>query len=202
MNEHPKRVVVGVSGASGSLYASRLIEVLKEIQPPIELHLIITKTGEAVGNHEHVTFPSYEQGDGAVFRYAPDDMFAPIASGSFVHSGMVIIPCSMKTLSAVATGFSSGLMTRAADVCLKERRPLICVVRETPLSRVHMTNMLAAHDAGAIILPASPPFYMNPLTILDLVDVIIARILDILHINHDLSVRWNGVKPGERNEEI
>jgi 4-hydroxy-3-polyprenylbenzoate decarboxylase len=164
--------------------------VLAKIQPPIELHLIVTETAVAIASHENVTFPIFESPHATIYRYAPDNLFASIASGSFVHTGMVIIPCSMKTLSAVATGNSSGLMTRAADVCLKERRPLILVVRETPLSRIHMTNMLAAHDAGAIILPAMPPFYTNPHTIPDLVDTIIARVLDILHIEHDLAVRW------------
>ena len=192
MSDHPRRVVIGVSGASGSIYAKRLIEVLHGVYPPVELHLIITDTADAIAEHEHVVFPC--SGGSTTFRYAPDDLFSPVASGSFVHSGMVIIPCSMKTLSAIATGYSSGLMTRAADVCLKERRPLILVVRETPLSRVHMKNMLAAHDAGAVILPASPPFYMNPDTILDLVDTIIARVLDILHIPHELNVRWSGVE--------
>jgi 4-hydroxy-3-polyprenylbenzoate decarboxylase len=188
----PRRIVVGVSGASGSIYASRFIEVLTKIQPPVELHLIVTDTAAAIASHENVTFPTLESAHDAIYRYTPDNMFAPIASGSFVHTGMVIIPCSMKTLSAVATGHASGLITRAADVCLKERRPLILVVRDTPLSRIHMTNMLAAHDAGAIILPAMPPFYTNPHTILDLVDTIIARVLDILHIEHDLAVRWDG----------
>ncbi|MDR2854667.1 MAG: UbiX family flavin prenyltransferase [Methanomicrobiales archaeon] len=192
MSEQTRRVVVGVSGASGSIYAKRLIEVLHEVYPPVEVHLIITDTAKAIAEHEHVIFPNFKEN--AVFRYAPDDLFAPVASGSFVHSGMVIIPCSMKTLSAVATGYASGLMTRAADVCLKERRPLVLVVRETPLSRVHMKNMLSAHDAGAVLLPASPPFYMNPDTILDLVDTIIARVLDILYINHDLNLRWTGVE--------
>lgn len=192
MKKQPQRIVVGVSGASGSIYAKRLIEVLHEVYPPVEIHLIITGTAETIAEHEHVVFPSFKEN--AVFRYAPGNLFAPVASGSFVHSGMVIIPCSMKTLSAVATGYASGLMTRAADVCLKERRPLILVVRETPLSRVHMKNMLAAHDAGAVLLPAAPPFYMNPHTILDLVDTIVARTLDILHINHDLNVRWTGVE--------
>ena len=197
----PRRIVVGVSGASGSVYASRFIEVLTRIQPPVELHLIVTDTAVAIAGHENVTLPTsltpasrppdHTGPAGSVtYRYAPDNMFAPIASGSFVHTGMVIIPCSMKTLSAIATGNASGLMTRAADVCLKERRPLILVVRETPLSRIHMTNMLAAHDAGAVILPAMPPFYTNPETILDLVDTIIARVLDTLHIEHDLVVRW------------
>ena len=186
----PRRIVIGVSGASGSIYASRLIEVLAKMEPPVEIHLIVTDTADAIASHENVVLPALESTHDAIHRYAPDNMFAPIASGSFVHIGMIIIPCSMKTLSAVATGNSSGLMTRAADVCLKERRPLILIVRETPLSRIHMTNMLAAHDAGAVILPAMPPFYTNPDTILDLVDTIIARVLDILHIEHDLAVRW------------
>ena len=192
MSEQPRRVVIGVSGASGSIYAKRLIEVLHEACPPVEIHLIVTDTAEAIAKHEHVAFA--HTGENAIFRYTPNDLFSPVASGSFVHSGMVIIPCSMKTLSAVATGYASGLMARAADVCLKEKRPLLLVIRETPLSRVHIKNMLAAHDAGAVVLPASPPFYMNPDTILDLVDTIIARILDILHIKHDLNVRWSGVE--------
>ena len=192
-----KKIVIGVSGASGAIYASRLIEILtKHVQPHAKIYLIVTKIAEEIARHEGVSFPLSEPG---ICRYAPEQLFAPIASGSFVHDGMVIIPCSMKTLSEVATGHASGLMTRAADVCLKERRSLVLVLRETPLSRVHMTNMLAAHDAGAVILPATPPFYMNPVSIEELIDTIVARVLDILHIEHNLTVRWNGdSKPSKK----
>lgn len=119
-------------------------------------------------------------------------MFAPIASGSRRYDGMVVIPCSQKTLAGIAHGYADNLITRTADVCIKERRPLILVPREMPLSEIHLTNMLRAHRAGATIMPASPPFYHHPENIGDLVDMVVARILDHLHVEHDLAERWGG----------
>lgn len=122
--------------------------------------------------------------------YEEMDLSAPIASGSHISSGMVIIPCSMKTLGSIAHGISSNLVTRAADVCLKERRKLILVVRETPFSGVHLSNMLKLSQCGAVIMPASPGFYTRPATIDELIDTLVARVLDLLQIDHSLSRRW------------
>jgi 4-hydroxy-3-polyprenylbenzoate decarboxylase len=119
-------------------------------------------------------------------------MEAPLSSGSFRHDGMVIIPCSMKTLSSIAHGYADNLITRAADVTLKERRPCLLVVREMPFNRVHLENLLSAHDAGATVMVASPAFYHHPTTILDLVDMVVARILDHMGVEHELKVRWEG----------
>lgn len=122
--------------------------------------------------------------------FSQDQMASAPASGSFVHSGMVVCPCSMKTLSAISTGFADNLLTRSADVCLKERRPLILVPRETPYNKIHLENMQKAHDAGAVILPPSPSFYSFPQSMDDLVDTVVARILDHLGVEHSLVKRW------------
>ena len=121
-----------------------------------------------------------------------DNMFADLASGSFRYDGMVIIPCSMKTLAAIASGFSENLITRTADVCLKERRMCILMPREMPLSRIHLKNMLSLDEAGATIMVISPAFYTRPQSIADLVDMVVARVLDQMDVDHTLSTRWKG----------
>lgn len=180
-----KVFVVGVTGASGMIYARRLLDILGERS---EVHLVISDVARTIAACERVDLESSR-----ATYYDHHHMGAPFASGSFRHDGMTIVPCSMKTLSAIARGFADTLITRAADVTLKERRPCILVLRETPLNRTHLENMLAAHDAGATILPASPGFYHRPTTIDGLVDMVIARILDHLGVDHDLAVRWEGV---------
>lgn len=179
-----RRIVVGVSGASGMTYAYRLLHYLTG---QAEVHLVISPVARGIAIHEGISFEEFP-----VIVHQHDDLAAPIASGSFRHDGMVIAPCSMKTLASVATGITPNLVTRAADVSLKERRPLILLLRENPLSRIHITNMLTAHDAGATIMTASPPFYHRPKTIDDLTDAVVARILDHLGINLDISSRWSG----------
>lgn len=178
-----KRIVVGVTGASGILYAKRLLEALKQAKS--EVFLIISDTGRTVAKLEEVDLSGYP-----VHYEENFDLEAGIASGSFQFDAMVIVPCSMKSLAQIANGYSTTLIARAADVCLKERRPLILVPRETPYSRVHLVNMLAAHDAGALILPASPPLYTQPKTLDELADMIAARILDHLGIEHTIGTRW------------
>jgi flavin prenyltransferase len=180
-----RRVVVGISGASGMIYARRLLD---HLSGKAEVHLIITPVAEEIARHEKVTFEDRE-----IIRYTPDNLAALVASGSFIHDGMVIAPCSMKTLAAVSHGFSQNLLTRAADVALKERRPCILLLRENPLSRIHIQNMLNAYDAGVTIMTASPPFYHNPEDITSLVDAVVARILDHLSIPHEISGRWSGI---------
>lgn len=179
-----KEYVVGVTGASGCCYARRLLEVLCQ---DAQVHVIISDIAREIARHENVDLSGFD----AIYHDV-GAISADIASGSHPHNGMVIIPCSAKTLSAVATGYADNLITRTADVCLKERRKCILVTREMPLSRIHLQNMLAAHDAGATILPASPGFYHHPQTIDDLVDMVVARVLDHLGVAHTLSERWSG----------
>ena len=190
-------LVVGITGASGVVYARRLLQVL--VQHRIPIHLTISPSGKAVLEHElgmgidlnDVDLDSLVPGhDGSVIYHHYLNMMAPIASGSFPTGGMVICPCSGGTLSGVVTGASSDLIKRAADVHLKERRPLILVTRETPLSVVHLENMKRACEAGAIVLPASPGWYHGVSCLEDLIDFIVARILDQLRIEHQLMKRW------------
>ena len=179
-----REFVVGVTGASGACYARRLLD---ELGRHATVHVIVSDVAKKIAEHEGVGLT------GLPVQYNDNDrMFAPIASGSYRYDGMVVIPCSQKTLAAIAHGFADNLITRAADVCLKERRPLILVPREMPLSEIHLSNMLAAHRAGATIMPASPPFYHHPETIDDLVDMVVARILDHLGVEHSLAGRWGG----------
>ncbi len=192
-------LVVAVCGASGSIYAVRLVEHL--VRRPVSLHLVISRAGRAVMAHE-TDFPgkdfrAFLRDRGVAFHpeaelteHGPDDLFAPPASGSFPHNGMAVVPCSMKTLGTVASGIADDLIGRAADVCLKEKRPLILAVRETPLSLVHIENMRRAALAGAIILPACPGFYAGPSTVEELVDTVVGRVLDHLGIDHQVTRRW------------
>jgi len=179
-----KEFVVGVTGASGVIYARRLLEVLCE---EATVHIVISETARQIAGIEDVNL------DGFDAIYAENsNLAADIASGSFRYDGMAIVPCSMKTLAAVSNGLADNLIGRAADVCLKERRPLLLLLREMPLSRIHLKNMLAADEAGATVMVASPPFYQHPKTIDDLVDMVVARVLDHMKVEHNLGTRWSG----------
>lgn len=195
-----KKIIIGITGASGALYAVRLIQVLRK--NPVESHIIVSDMGLQVLAHELkipkddisgmlAAMPENGETRGKVIIHDVHDMFAPVASGSFRTNGMVIIPCSMKTLSAVANGYTGNLLERAADVTLKERMPLILVTRESPLGRVHITNMLKAHEAGATIMPACPGFYHHPETIGDLADFVVTRVMDQIKIDYPNPLRWN-----------
>ena len=194
-----KKIVVAICGASGSIYGIRLLKAL--LKNPINIYLIISNAGYKVLEHETgykgESFSSFLKDKGVVIHndadlniYDQDDFFAPPASGSFRNDGMVIAPCSMKTLGSISAGIADNLIHRAADVNLKEKRPLILLPRETPLNLIHLKNMYMAAKAGATIMPPSPSFYSNPESISDLVDTVIARVLDHLKIDHDLVKEW------------
>lgn len=176
-NPGKPRVVVGISGASGVAYGIRLLEALKEVGA--ESHLVITKPGEMTIGYE-TRFAPKQVAATADQTYAINDIAAPIASGSFKTAGMIVAPCSVRTMSEIATGVTTNLLTRAADVTLKERRPLILVVRETPLHLGHLRTLTQLAEIGAIILPPVPAFYAEPQTISDHVDQMVGRMLDIL----------------------
>lgn len=185
-----KRLVVGISGASGAVYGIRLLEVLRGVDD-VEVHLVISDPARRVIAEETDRTP---EGVAALadVTYAPDDIGAAIASGSFATMGMVIAPCSIKTLSAVALSRADDLMARAADVHLKEARPLILLVRETPLHMGHLRLMVRAAELGAVIMPAAPPFYGRPGTIGELVDGLVGRVLLRLGVENPLYPRWQG----------
>jgi len=179
-----KEFVIGITGASGVIYARRLLEVLCD---RATVHIVVSDTARQIAGIEGVDLTGFD----AVYA-ENSNLAADIASGSFRYDGMAIVPCSMKTLAAVSNGLADNLIARAADVCLKERRPLLLLLREMPLSRVHLKNMLAADEAGATVMVASPPFYQHPETIDDLVDMVVARVLDHLGVEHSLGSRWSG----------
>lgn len=188
-----KRYIVGITGASGSIYGLRLVEEL--LKKGAEVHLIVTKAGSKVMPFETDIVPDKllelnKSCEGNLVLHDIEDLFASVASGSFKTEGMVIVPCSMSTLGEVAWGSSKNLLGRAADVCIKERRKLIVVPRETPLSPIHLRNMLTLCEAGAVILPAMPGFYHKPKDIAALVDSIVGRIMDTLGIENELYNRW------------
>ncbi len=182
------RIIVGMTGASGAPYAHRLLEVY-----PGEVHLIISDEARKVIEAETDLSPKGFEAL-ATRSFAPDDYGAPAASGSARFQGMVIVPCSMNTLAKIALGISDNLITRAAAVSLKERRRLILVPRETPLGEAPLENMLKLTRMGAIILPAMPGFYHRPRSVDELVDFVVARILDHLDVEHHLTRRWGEEK--------
>ncbi|WP_348303870.1 UbiX family flavin prenyltransferase [Methanothrix sp.] len=182
-------IVVGISGASGVQYGIRLLEALKA--KGCTTHLIITDSARKIIEIE-TSAPPREVERLAAHVYAPKDFSAPVASGSHLFDALVVIPCSMGTLSGIACGSSDTLITRCADVCLKEKRRLILVPRETPLSLIQLRNMVAASEAGAVILPACPAFYSQPKSLAELVDVLVGRVLDLLGLENDLYKRWEG----------
>jgi len=181
------RLVVGISGATGSIYGIRLLQCLKERK--IESHLVITSTSKKI-ILEETPYSVKEVENLASTVYEDDDLGASISSGSFKTEGMVIIPCSIKTLSAIAHSYNANLLVRAADVTLKERRRLVLVVRETPLHTGHVDLMLQASRMGAILLPPMPAFYFRPKTIEDIVNHTVGKVLDLFEVEHHLFERW------------
>ncbi|MCG0238091.1 MAG: UbiX family flavin prenyltransferase [Firmicutes bacterium] len=188
------RIIVGVSGASGVIYAVRLLEVLRELG--VETHLVMTGWARRTLEQELGRSPG-EVMALASRTYSIADLSAPIASGSFRTAGMVVVPCSMKSLAAIASGLSGDLLSRAADVCLKERRTLVLCPRETPLNAIHLENMLRLSRAGAIIMPPVPAFYHRPRTLDEVVDHFVGRILDHFGLEHGLYREWQGIEGEE-----
>ncbi len=190
-----KRIVVAVSGASGSPLALALLRLLRSApsrEAGCETHLIVSSAARQVLERggEGVAFADLRALADA--EYSPDDFAAPMSSGSWLHAGMIVCPCSMASLAAIATGCGSNLAHRAADVCLKERRPLVLVTRETPLSRVHIANMLAAAQAGAVIMPPMPAWYAGARTLESAAEHFCLRVLDQLGFRLDGEGRWQG----------
>lgn len=202
---HPKRIVVGVSGASGAAYALRLIEQL--LIRGHEVHLVVSDYGRRLLFDEagitHLDFanlcPNIATASVAdrLVLHPNKDVGAVIASGSFLHDGMVVIPCSSTSLGAIATSSGSNLLTRAAMVTLKERRPLILCHRETPLNHIDIINYQNLSLAGAIICPTNPGFYLKPKSIEEIVDFMVGKIMDLLRVEHDLKTRWGAESPAE-----
>lgn len=199
MTSSDGKIVVAICGASGSIYGVRMLTALLAL--PFEVHSVISEAGGQVLTHE----TGYSGGDlkawlqsreatihpdARLIQHEPDNLFAPPASGSFRYRGMVVAPCSMKTLAVIASGVANDLISRSADVCLKEKRPLVLITRETPLSLIHIDNMARAARAGAVIMPPCPGFYNRPETITDIVDGTVARALDQLGIDNQLTKRW------------
>lgn len=185
-----KRIIVGITGATGVIYGVRLLEVLNDLH--IETHLILSESGKK----NILIETGFEVGyiESLVHKvHSPSDMGASISSGSFRTDGMVIAPCTIKTLSAVANSYNENLIVRAADVVLKEKRRLILVVRETPFHKGHLQLMSKVADLGGVILPPIPAFYHSPATISDLINHTVGRILDMLGIEHFLFKRWEGI---------
>jgi flavin prenyltransferase len=183
------RLIVGITGATGAIYGIRLLERLREAA--VETHLVMSRWGLRTLLHE-TTYTKEQVEALASAVYKPDDMGAAISSGSFVTAGMIVAPCSARTLAAIAHGYGDSLIHRAADVVLKERRKLLLAVREAPLGELHLENMLKLARVGAIILPPVPAFYNGPLTIDDLVEHTVSRILDQFGIASPAASRWSG----------
>lgn len=198
---NPQTITLALTGASGMPYGIRLLEML--LREGKQVYLLYSKVAQIVAQQEmDLALPSsaketeaffnrrYQVPDGQLRVFGREEWFAPVASGSNPADVMVICPCTMGTMAAVAAGLSQNLIERAADVMLKEHRPLIIVPRETPFSVIHLENMLKLARSGAVILPANPGFYHHPQTVQDLVDFVVARILDHLGVKHDLIARW------------
>lgn len=188
-----KRIIVGITGASGVIYGVRLLELLRDTG--YETHLIISEAGKLNIGIE----TGYKVDDVlamADVSYGNHDIAAPVASGSFLTAGMIVAPCTIKTLSGIVNLYSENLMVRAADVCLKENRKLALVVRETPLHKGHLRLMAQAADMGAYILPPVPSFYHHPKTVQDIIDQTVGKIFDCMGIDHNLFQRWGEKKIG------
>ena len=188
MNEPKKRLIIGISGASGVIYGVRLLEALKQL--PIETHLVMTRTAEVTLAHETDLKVAAVRALADV-AHNVDDLAASVSSGSFRTMGMIVAPCSMRSLGEIAAGISSNLLSRAADVVLKDRRKLVLLVRETPLHAIHLRNMTTLSEMGAIIAPPVPAFYNRPKTLDDMIDHTVGRVLDLFDLDTGKVKRWS-----------
>ena len=188
----PRRLIVAITGASGSVYGVRLLQVLREV-PDVETHLMVSEAG-VLNLYQELDMARKDVEALADVVHKVRDVGASIASGSFQSDGMIVAPCSMKTLASVAHGLSDNLITRAADVVLKERRRLVLMVRETPFNLAHLRNMTAVTEMGGIIFPPLPGLYQRPQSIAEMVDHTVGRVLDLFAVQHALTPRWNGLK--------
>jgi 4-hydroxy-3-polyprenylbenzoate decarboxylase len=188
----PRRLVIAITGATGAIYGIRLLQALRDM-PGVETHLMLSDAG-VLNLHQELDMNRKDAEAIAHVVHNVRDIGAAIASGSFQSEGMIIAPCSMKTLAAVAHGLSDNLITRAADVVLKERRRLVLMVRETPFNLAHLRNMTAVTEMGGIIFPPLPGFYHRPQSIAEMVDHTIGRVLDLYGLSHGLTPRWTGMK--------
>ena len=183
-----KKVVIGISGASGAVYGIRMLQILRSLELA-ETHLVVSRAGRAT-IHDETDYTAKQVVDMADVTYDNADMTAAIASGSFRTDAVVVAPCSIKTLSGIANSYDDTLMVRAADVALKERRPTVLLVRETPLHRGHIRLMAEASEAGAIIMPPMPAFYTRPTSLDQVIDHTVQRTLDLIDIQVDIAPRW------------
>ena len=188
----PKRIIIAISGASGAVYGVRLLQVLRELGG-VQTHLTVSEAGW-LNLQQELDLPRAEVEALADVVYPVRDVGAVLASGSFQCDGMVIAPCSMRTLAAVAHGLSDNLITRAADVMLKERRRLILMVRETPLNLAHLRNMTSVTEMGGIVFPPLPAFYQKPQSIAEMVNHTVSRVVDLLGLPQTSSRRWAGIQ--------
>ncbi len=184
-------LVIGITGASGAIYGIRLLQVLRSVGD-VETHLIVSEAGETVIKHE-TEWRIEDVKSLASFSYANDDMGSRLASSAFSRDGMIVAPCTVKTMSALAYSFADNLLVRAGDVTLKERKRLLLVVRETPLHLGHVRTMERLTEMGAVIMPPVPAFYHQPRTVADIVDHSVGKMLDVFGIKHNLYKEWPGV---------
>lgn len=191
-----RKIVIGVTGASGAIYAQRILHFFRDEGAAlgIDAHVTFTKFGRLVYQDETGESP----GDIGLPMWGPTDMTAPFASGSAGYDAMVVVPCSAGSLARIAHGISTDLVGRAADVMLKERRKVVLVLRESPYNLVHLRNMVSVTEAGALVMPASPSFYSHPEGVVGLVDTVTARILDQVGVPNDLMRRWTGELLGSK----
>jgi 4-hydroxy-3-polyprenylbenzoate decarboxylase len=189
----PQRLIVAITGATGVAYGVRLLQVLRSAG--VETHLLVSEAG-VLNLHQELDMTRKDVEALADVVHPVRDVGASIASGSFTSHGMIVAPCSMRTLAAIAHGLSDNLITRAADVVLKERRRLVLMVRETPFNLAHLRNMTAVTEMGGIIFPPLPGFYHRPQSIEQMIDHTLGRVLDLFAVPHSLTPRWNGLKSG------
>ncbi len=191
-----RRLIVAITGASGAIYGVQLLRRLRE-SPDIETHLLLSSAG-VLNVHQELDIKRGDVEALADVVHNVNDIGASVASGSFATAGMVVAPCSMKTLGAIANGLADNLIARAADVCLKERRRVVLLARETPLNLAHIRNMEAVTLMGGVIFPPVPAFYQRPRSLEEMVDHTLARVLDLFDIDHDLAPRWSGQVGAQR----